>query len=312
MKTFTYGLLFLCLACSTYTDSQSTPTTTYIHKYGVPVSKAEWEKRGRDGSVIETLDSGAELTQKYEDGVLHGVCTTTFPYRNTIDTLEEYDRGKLVRKVVHYSSGLPKREETYSVADHKTIKGWYEEGTPQFVETYFRDMLVTGAYHNKENDIDARVEDGSGTRIYRDAFGQRVYQDAMENGLIQTRTRYHISGTPESITPYVEGLAHGQKRIFSPAGEPIATETWVDGEQTGITTLYDNGERIAEIDYVAGKKHGQERRYRSNVVVEEQTWANNMRHGPTKVTADGQNRILWHHRGKAVSKLTFDELEEVR
>ena len=120
---------------------------TYIHKYGVNVSKKDWESRGSDGQVIQTLRSGTVITKSYEAGTLEGIITRTFPHSQTVQKVEIYADGTLVKETENYPSGLPKQENEYiSENEYKTTM-WYENGSPRAIEGLQGTLLADGKYY---------------------------------------------------------------------------------------------------------------------------------------------------------------------
>jgi len=282
----------------------------YIHKYGVAVSKEEWGERGSDGRVVTTKQDGIVITRSYRVGVLEGDTTITFPHSRTIETLQTYSEGNLVRQVNHYPSGMPKEEERYTANQGKVITAWYEAGTPKSVETFEGEYLIKGEFYAQNDEVESRVANGAGTRTVRDSYGQLLSRDTVANGHIVTVTRYHPNDTPSEIVPYANNQIHGAVKTFLANGEPDKVESWVKGVQEGITVAFRNGEKQTEIPYINGRPHGTERRYNGSELVEEITWANGRQHGPAVSFVEGESRTNWYYNGKVVSKVVFDEMKE--
>jgi len=86
MKRSSLFLIPLCnvllIKCQTSNKDKNDNVVSqrYIHKYGYDVSKEEWESTGYPGQVVTTLRNGVTLTSSYENGVLHGPTTYTFPH----------------------------------------------------------------------------------------------------------------------------------------------------------------------------------------------------------------------------------------
>lgn len=279
----------------------------YIHKYGVAMSKKEWNDRGNSGKVISTLENGATVTKTYEKDTLHGTSTITFPHSLTIEKTEIYDQGKLTHKIEHFTSGIPMWEEQLLPNGKSLITTWYEDGTPQSYEEYDKKLLNKGEYYSSKNEVESRVQQQEGTRIHRDAYGNLLSKDLIKDGEITLRTTYHPNGDPKTITSYINGLPT-HKKTFWLGGQPNTIEQWHEGEQSGITIVFQNGEKRAEIPYVHGKKHGAEKRFRENeILAEELYWENDKKHGPARTHINGKISTKWYLQDKLVSKLIFDE-----
>jgi len=107
-------LMGLTTACQTpHPTCEDVVCETYVHRYGVPLAAEEWSSRGQSGQVVAMRKDGVVVATNYDAGVLHGDCTYTFPYRDTIQRREIFDQGNVVRELFYYPSGLPEREITY-------------------------------------------------------------------------------------------------------------------------------------------------------------------------------------------------------
>jgi len=301
------ALLALC-GCNRQTNEEVVKET-YIHKYGVIVPKKDWESRGSDGQVIQTLKNGVMITKCYEMGKLQGTTTYTFSHSQTIQKTMVYDQGHLNKETENYPSGLPQIEKEYLTSNAYKNTQWYENGSLRLVEEYQDTLLLNGEYHTLANELETEVRQGDGARTVRDAFGMLSSTDTIEAGEMTSRMTYHPNGTPKEVIPYVNGWVDGTKRSYHSGGEPNTIEEWVNGQQHGLTVVFQNGERFAEIRYVRGQKHGIERRFRDGEVVEEEiTWVKNQQHGPTYAYVGESAQVFWYHQGEKVSKNTFDKL----
>ncbi|MBB64433.1 MAG: hypothetical protein CMO81_05160 [Waddliaceae bacterium] len=309
ISTVVTATLLTSCAGNTAHKSKEVVQETYIHKYGITVTEEDWDRRGRDGQIVSTLRDGVTLTRSYSGGNLDGNTTYSFPHSQIIQKTETYNRGQLVRIVTNFSSGSPMKEESNLNAAQKEVRTWYEQGTPKSVETWEGKKLLSGEYFTLDNQTEATIKMGSGTRIQRDAFGQRTSEDEFHDGQIAKSTTFHLNGTPKEITPYENGVIHGMKKLYTPGGEPEATEQWHQGTQVGLTTLYQNGEKIAEVPYQNNKKQGTELRFKNgSLVVQEINWRNNSKHGPTKTFFENDTKTTWFYDGRLVSKIEFEGL----
>jgi len=123
------------------------------------------------------------------------------------------------------------------------------------------------------------------------------------------RTISYPSGTLKEVVSYKDGEIEGMRRTFGPAGEPLTVEEWKGGKQEGLTVVFQNGEKVSEIFYKEGRKEGLERRYKSGeILVEEITWQEDVRHGPSTLHLAGQEETEWFFEGKEVSHARYDRL----
>lgn len=280
----------------------------YIHRYGVAVGKSDWVKNGKDGQIRHILKDGVQVTQSYSKGVLHGKTSFTFPHSDLVEKEQLYEQGVLVAEVLHYASGLPMREERYSGDGWMQLTTWYEDGSPSSIETYEGEALVTGEYRNPSNVLESRVDEGQGVRLTWDNEGGLMARDVIQEGELVERVTYFPNQEPSSVTPYLHGVIHGERLTFLPGGLPNTVEEWFNGKQEGPTLEFQNGTRVAEIPYEQGKRHGIERRYREEEIVEEVTWCRGLKHGPRKFVSANRIKIDWYHEGEIVSRAAYDRL----
>jgi antitoxin component YwqK of YwqJK toxin-antitoxin module len=299
--------------CRTYRHSEVVKET-FIHKYGVPVTRDDWTRNGKDGQVVLQKSDGVTVSRTYEKGVLHGKTTYTFPNTSTLQRVETYENGELVSKIENHNTGLPKEEEKYQGQLLTEVIRWYEDGTPAWVEEYENGHIVKGEYRTPLNAVEARVEEGIGMRISRANDGLLLSRDTVRGGLMVERTTFFPSGEPATVTSYDNGVIHGMRMTYLMGGLPSTVEQWANGEQEGTTIVYSNGEKVAEIPYVKGKKNGTELRFRDGrLLVEEVSWKNGVQHGPRKLIADeATTKTEWYLQGEVVSRTTFERMNNPR
>lgn len=319
MKTkfiqFVFAIYLSCLttACVQNKVDKDVVQRTYMHKYGVPIGQKEWKEFGKNGQIITVLKSGVTVAKSYENGILNGKTTYSFPYSETIEKVELYENAQLIKETHHYATGTPKWEIHYLPDEAKSVTNWFESTTPQSKELYKSDLLETGKYYNDVNELESRVDEGNGARIQRDSQGTLVAEDTIENGVMVLQSRFYPNGDPKSITPYQKGVVHGERKTYLVGGVPNTIEQWENDKQHGLTVTFRNGEKYSSLFYVNGKKHGLERRYADNgeKVVEEITWHQNIKHGPVNLyPVDGKKQIDWYYKGRLVNKMVFDDLSE--
>lgn len=297
-------------ACSRMTHVHSQIVDeTYVHKYGVVVPAEDWDARGRDGQVIIRLNDGTIVTKSYVAGILDGDTTCTFPYSDSVQKVDSYTQGVLTKEVTFSVAGLPVQEVRYPSKERREVTSWFEDGSPQHKEVYSSNgALLSSEYYAADGSKVSGVANGQGERIVRDNYGQIVARDAIEGGALVQRSTFHPNGDPKEVSPYYNGKVEGLRKTFHPDGEPCTVETWAGGKQHGTTVLFQNGEKYAEVPYINGVRHGVELRYRNgDTVVEEITWRDNLRHGPSYSHFGDTIQEQWYYKGQPVSKQNFDK-----
>ena len=308
------GLTVFTIGCRSSAERGEIVKETFIHKYGVPVARSDWVLNGRDGQVIQLHKDGITTSRNYEKGILNGQTSYTFPNSSTIQKVESYIGGQIIAKTENFPSGLPMFEEKYEGDHLSQLTRWYEDGTPSAVETYSGNGNIdSGEYRTPLNTIDSRVQNGSGTRINRNNEAELVSKDSIQNGQLVERVTFFANGDPATVTPYENGLIHGTSLTFLTGGLPKTVEQWVHGQQEGTTIVYQNGEKVSEVTYVQGEKHGPEYRFRDgSQMVDEITWTNGVQHGQRKIYTDAGERTEWYQQGELVSRTTYERMNGIR
>lgn len=313
LTTFFLLAAFIGSACSRApTYGPDVMEQSYQHKYGVEVSANDWQQRGGHGQVIITLKSGVKVSKTYVAGELDGDSTYTFPHRETIQKRETYAKGRLLTEQLYYPSGAPKERSVFKDGTEEKVI-WMENGLPQVAELYQEGLLVQGEYYNALNKVESLVRDKEGTRIRRDQYGQLASTDLIKDGKMVSRTFYHPNGNPKQIITFKNDEIDGELKLFHPEGEPDMIQEWKEGKHTGMTTMFENGEKLAEIPYVDGKKNGIEKHFKNGkVLVEEIAWEDDQRHGLSTIYIGSKSSPEWYFHGKPVSKMTFDRMSPKR
>ncbi|MCH9611963.1 MAG: hypothetical protein S4CHLAM102_04430 [Chlamydiia bacterium] len=284
-------------------------STRYMHKYGYDVNKAEWESQRYPGQVLTTLRNGTTITESFEEGILHGPKSRTYPHSQTIKVLEQYDHGTLKSRMNYSIRGIPEVEEVFLSADHKKVTNWYPNGTPKSCEEYDSEQLIAGQYFNTSNELDSKIDNGMGERTVRNASGDILTKEIFRDFEVTYVETYHPNETLYTATPYRHGKVHGEKKEFAMTGEPVSIENWRNGFLHGLSTYYQNGYKYLEISYRFNKKFGVEKHYIDGEILAEEThWKNDQRHGSSIVYYDGVARTSWYHRNINVTKEKYDEL----
>lgn len=309
--------LSLCLTlflagCRSNNQDNNVVSERYIHKYGYAVSKNEFEERKYPGQVITTLKTGVTITATYENGLLHGPSTHTFPHSQTVESYYLYNQGNLVKQVLYNAHGMPLREEIQLSPTRFASTKWYSDGTPMSTEEYAGKELVEGQYFTLQNDVEARVEKGRGTRVIRDVQGILLAKEEVEQGFITQKDTFYANGAPESTAYFMNGLLHGEKKSFAETGDPLAVKEYVNGKLHGKSTFYKNGARCVEVHYLDGQKNGLEIHYLDGETISQEIlWENDHKHGPSKYYVDGIAQVEYFYDGERISENKWKELSQL-
>jgi antitoxin component YwqK of YwqJK toxin-antitoxin module len=307
------GCLAVVLAgCVNNQQENNVVSTRYLHKYGYAVSKNEFEERKYPGQVITVLKNGVTITSTYENGVLHGTCTHTFPHSQTVETYFLYNHGALVKEIAYDVSGMPLREEVVLSPTRYASTKWYADGTPMSTEEYAGKELVDAQYFTRLNEVEARIEKGKGTRVVRDIQGVLVSREEFAEGYVAKRETFYPNGTPESTAHYFFGVLNGEKKTFNENGEPLSVREYIAGKLHGRTTFYKNGAHAIDVHYLDGKKNGLEIHYLDgDMISQEILWENDKKHGPSKYYIEGVPEVEYFYDGQTVSESKWKELNQL-
>jgi len=302
----------LFLACCQSNQGGDILSQQFVHKYGFNVSETEWDERSQDGQAIALLKNGIKVTRSFENGVLHGLTSYTFPNSAIIERLLTYDQGVLLKEVVQDERGVPMREELFEFDDRKILTYWDEKGAPLSIEEYDDELLKEGKYYTPDHELEAHVESGFGVRVKRDHTGSLLYRDKIENGVIVERTSFHPNREVHSISRYHDYQLHGEQLKFTASGKPLMILNWNHGVLDGLKTIYRNGTKIAEIPYINGQKHGIELHYDDlGNLTAEIAWKCDKKHGKSQFHTEESTEIEWFYQGQSVANETkFETLEQ--
>jgi antitoxin component YwqK of YwqJK toxin-antitoxin module len=306
-----FAALFLA-GCHKNTQDNNVVAQRYVHKYGYAVSKNEFEERKYPGQVITTLKTGVTVTATYENGLLHGSTTHTFPHSQTVESYYLYNNGALVKQIVYDLHGMPLREEIRLSPSRLACTRWYSDGIPLSTEEYSSSELVEGQYFNRQNEVEARIEKGRGIRLVRDVQGVLQAREEVDQGFVTKRDTFYASGAPESIAFFIQGILHGEKKSFAENGEPIAVKEYINGKLHGKATFFKNGARSVEVHYLDGLKNGLEIHYLDGETVSQEIlWENDHKHGPSKYYVDGIAQVEYFYDGERISEQKWKELSRL-
>jgi antitoxin component YwqK of YwqJK toxin-antitoxin module len=248
------------------------------------------------------------ITETYENGLLQGPTTVTYPHSQTVEISSYFNQGEKVKEIRYNAFGMPVEEWVQLSPTRYSLSMWYKEGSPMLVEEYTGEELLEGQYYTTNNEVESRVEKGHGLRIRRDETGSLVSKEMFEEGYALKKETYYPNGTPESIAYYFRNKLNGERKTFAQNGEPLAVEEYVNGDLHGKATYFKNGNRYLEISYLYGQKNGTERHYLDgDVISQEISWENDLKHGATIFYVDGNPEYQWYYSGNAVSKRSYDE-----
>ncbi len=310
MRSKSMSLLFIFLAtvgCQKPVEREECLERTYEHEYGLPVEAELWEDSGQNGKVFTNLRNGVSVVQNFQNGLLEGESSYTYPHNSQIERVEYYSSDKLVSQVFYSCAGNPERSIFLTFPNIRTITDWYEHGNPRCIETYEDDLLISGEYYSLQNQCDGRIYNGNGERFVRDELGVLVSQDYFHSGKLMQRTFFYANGSPREVCSIMNDVLHGERKTYYPGGDPMAIEKWNNGRQTGLTIVFQNGEKFAEVLYQDNLKHGIERRYRDGcIVTQEITWVNDLKHGPCVTYHGDVVDTDWYYKGRLSTRANFE------
>ena len=311
-------LLVICSGCAPvcreYRTCEPCEETTYIHQYGVRVDPTYWANTGENGEVITNHRDGTLETRTYRSGILHGPASMTYCNSSTLRYVEHYEEDQCTKRTTYLQCGTPDQTCEYPSENCTVITQWYNEGSPRSVERHESGLLTGAEYFDPQHNRESWIYNGEGERIQRDRFGQLLYLDTVGGGYLQTRTYYHTNGSVKEVIPFDQGgNISGVKRTYNPDGSPNTIETWNRNQQTGSTTVYQNGERFSDVPYLSGKKNGLERRFvGGEVVSQEITWNDNQMHGPSFIYTGDNVQTDWYYKGKLTTRSNYESFNMPR
>jgi antitoxin component YwqK of YwqJK toxin-antitoxin module len=315
MKHVTLGILSLSTAslllggCFSGDTTNGIVSQKYVHKYGFDVSESEWEAREKEGQIVTILKNGERVVNTYENGILNGTTTYTFPNNSVVERLLVYNQGELLKEMVNDITGIPISEDVYEFDDRRITTMWDDKGSPLSVEEYDGDLLLEGKYFTSNHELEGQVEAGFGERYSRDRAGLLISRDLIENGAVSTRTNYHPNGQIHSISHYHDYQLHGEQRKFASNGQPLMDLNWNHGVLDGMKIVYRTGIKVSEVPYINGQRHGVEVHYddagRLTANIE---WKNDKKHGCCRFFNNETAESEWFYRGAVVSQEKFEVL----
>jgi antitoxin component YwqK of YwqJK toxin-antitoxin module len=303
------ALTVVACGCKQQNQNDEVISQRYIHKYGYTVPADEWNVKNYPGQVITSLRNGVTITSSYENGLLHGPTTKTFPHSQIVETYSLYNQGNLTKETSYDVKGMPVRERVQLSPTRYALTLWYADGTPMSVEEYANQEILEGQYFTVNNEIEARIEKGTGKRIRRDDKGLLLSVEEVSKGYPTKLETYFANGAPQSVAYYNQTKLHGEKRTFAATGEPLSIEEWINGKLHGKSTYFKNGSKLYEISYLEGLKYGMETHYLDGEVISQQIhWENDKKHGPATFYVGNSAEVEYYYNDKKLSKKEYDSL----
>ncbi len=309
MRSISMSLLFIFLTtvgCQSVKQEEFLERS-YVHEYGLPVEGNQWMDCGANGKVLSTLRNGVTVSQTYQNGLLEGESTYTYPHCSQLERTEYYSGNHIVSQVFYSLSGVPTRSISYSRPNTRVITEWYEHGSPRSIETFNGTILTSGEYYTLQNQCDSRIYNGNGERYLRNDLGELLSLDTFQGGQQVLKEAYYTNGSPKEICSMKNGILHGERKTYYPAGEPMAIENWDNGCQSGMTIVFQNGEKFAEVPYQGNMKHGIEKRFRDGcIVTQEIAWMYDKKHGPCHTYVGEFTDTDWYYKGHLTTRINFE------
>lgn len=310
ISLFLIGSSALITSCQSNSSADQVVSQTYVHKYGFETSEQDWAQREQDGQVVSVLKNGVKVTRSYENGVLHGLTTYTFPHSLIVEKSLLYDQGNLLKEQLNDAAGMPIREEVYEFDNRTVITLWDEKGVPLSIEEYEGETLLEGKYYSPDHELKATVVNGSGERVKRDRTGVLISIDTIRNGVMSCRTTYHPNGEVHTISHYENYQLHGPQQKFTASGKPLMELNWNHGVLNGSKVIYRNGSKVAVIPYVNGQKEGIEYHYDDlGELTAEIEWHADKKHGTSKLYSEEATDTEWFFKGQSVTADKYKILE---
>lgn len=305
MKRYTFSLACLLLfgACSK-SPEEEVVKTSYYHAYGPEISSVDWKEQGSSGEVVELLKNGVEVRKEYENGVLNGTCSWTFPHSKVIERLEEYVNGKRILAGKNFENGSPESEEEWEAGNRRIVHSWYGDGSPRLLEEYQQNRLMEGKYFTLEGEVEGTVSAGNGLRVERSKTGQLATKEEVRSGDVRKRESFYPNGQLREVVLLQGNKKHGECRKYAENGQTVALENWTFGSLDGVQIFFEDGLPVRQVPYLLGKKEGKELHFRPGTeeVIAEISWHNDQRHGISKSYIASRPMTEWYWKDGKVSE----------
>jgi antitoxin component YwqK of YwqJK toxin-antitoxin module len=313
MKRITIALscMFLFGACSK-SPQDDIVRTSYYHAYGPEVNAEDWKAQGSSGEIVQTLKNGVEVRKEYENGLLQGTSSWTFPYSKVVERVEEYHLGKRMLVGRNFENGSPEIEEEWEPGDRRIVHAWYPDGSPRLLEEFNQGRIVEGKYFTLEGEVEGSVSSGHGLRVERSGAGQLSLKEEVRSGDVMKREIFFPNGQLQEVVLFQGNKRHGECKRYAENGQTVAVENWCFGVLDGTQIFFEGGLPVRQVPYVLGKREGTELHFRSGTeeVIEEIAWHNDVRHGLSKTYVANHPITEWYWRGGKVTETQYKERNE--
>lgn len=308
------SICFICvlLCASCQKPSQEVIKTSYYHSYGPAVSAGQWKEQGSTGTISTLKGDGVEVCRSYVDGVLQGSSTWSFPHSKIIERFEEYAQGHKVSSGHNFPSGVTETEEEILSPDDTLIHCWYEDGSPRSLEHFLSNHLFEAQYYNDDGELESAISNGNGVRVNRSFQGILLSREQLALGEVVSREIFHSNGVVKETCSYLHGKKEGVRKCFDEAGRPERIEMYKADRLDGSVLSFREGTKSSFVPYVEGKREGVEQHFHPDLgtVIEEITWSNDERNGPSTVYVDGAPLTTWYWRDTLVTEAQFHQNDE--
>lgn len=293
-------------ACSS-SPQQEVVKTAYYHSYGPEIPAQDWKEQGSCGEIVETLKNGVQVRREYENGVLHGTSSWTYPYSKVVERVEEYENGKKILEGKNYENGVPETEEEWESGDKRFVHSWYTDGAPRLLEEYQKELLVEGKYFTLDGEVEGSISSGSGLRVERTRTGVLATKEEYRSGDVRKREVFYPNGQLREVVLMQGNKKHGERRQYAENGQTVAIENWTFGSLDGVQLYFENGLPAKQVPYLLGKKEGKEIHFRPGTeeVLAEIMWHNDQRHGISKSYVASRPMTEWYWKDGKVTEAQY-------
>ncbi len=304
-STFALSMLFFS-SCSLQNQKDEVVRTQYYHVYGPEINHKTWDDQGMTGNMVQYYKSGIRVRKSYENGVLHGSSTWTYPNSSIVHRYEEYDQGVLTSFGVNYENGTSELQEEIGPNKIRYVRAWYEDGSPKFIEEWDPEhkTLIYAHYFNEDGELESEIQNGNGIRIERARNRMLLSREQYLEGKVILKEEFFPNGSIKSTTSIKDEKKNGIVYTYAETGQPISLEQWTNDTIDGMQTYFDHGLKSSQVPYKNGIREGVETRYKpgTDQIVATITWYNNMRHGPSTFIFPDQEITEWYWKDGKVTE----------
>jgi len=313
MKKISCFLLICMFGCTAPKDTRDHDSVQYVHKYGTPITYNEWYEYGQSGKIMTHLENGILMVENFENGILHGDKTYSYPHDSVIEKKEVYEKGKLLKVIYYHPSNLPMSQVEFLGKNMIKETKWSKFGFPHLIETYNKGYLVEGEYFCSKGNLIAKVSNGSGVKFDRDFDGTLLKKDIIEKGNVVLSIEFYEDYFPKTITSFDRNEIHGVQKRFLPKGEPASEEAYYYGQLHGMCVKYEEGQVISTANFKKGKKSGIERIFTlDGDLIQDIQWENGIKHGPSTHYENGNESVEWYFEGEPSTQLFFEQKQIIK